>query len=216
MEAGLRSPNHRGMQRAILVCLGALLFLCAQAPEPPLDASTVIATLAQRNAAVKHFTFDVDAHIALLTFPWIRFELKGHGVYTRGSEYMVHFDSVPWFGKAYDTMDMSALDPANWRNLYTMDVGDQEGDTTVLVMHDVKRSRLRDAHATIDPTKGLQEILWTYDYGGHVKLKIDQGPVEGHYFPDTEEAEIVMPAYRAMAWAKFSNYQVVTDESNAQ
>lgn len=204
------------MRRAVLACLGALLFLSAQAPEPPLDASRIIATLAQRNAAVKHFTFDVDAHIALLTFPWIRFELKGHGIYTRGSEYTVHFDHVPWFGHGFETMDMSALDPVNWSNLYTMDVGDQQGDTTTLVMHDVKKSRLRDARATIDATEGLREILWTYDYGGHVKLKIDQNAVDGHYFPTNEEAEIVMPAYRAMAWAKFSNYQVVMDESNAQ
>ncbi len=210
------SPNYRVMRRAVLACLGALLFLTAQAPEPPLDATRIIETLASRNATVKRFTFDVDAHIALLTFPWIRFELKGHGIYTRGSEYIVHFDRVPWFGHSFETMDMSALDPANWSNLYTMDVGDQQGDTTVLVMHDVKRSPLKDAKATIDATKGLREILWTYDYGGHVKLKIDQNRVEGHYFPANEEAEIVMPAYRAMAWATFSNYRVVTDESNAQ
>ena len=204
------------MRRAVVTCLGAFLFLTGQAPAPQPSASGVIETLAQRNAAVKHYTFDVDAHIALLTFPWIRFDLKGHGVYTRGGEYTVHFDHVPWFGRGYDTMDMSALDPMNWSNLYTMDVSDQQGDTTVLVMHDVKRSRMKEARATIDTTKGLREILWTYDYGGHVKLKIDQDLVMGHYFPTAEEAEIVMPAYRAMAWAKFSNYQVEADVPSAQ
>jgi hypothetical protein len=34
--------------------------------------------------------------------------------------------------------------------------------------------------------------------------------VAGYYFPSTEEAEIVMPQYRAMAWATFSNYQIAS------
>jgi hypothetical protein len=43
-----------------------------------------------------------------------------------------------------------------------------------------------------------------------VKLTIVPQPVDGFYFPGSEEAEIVMPHYRAMAWATFSNYQVAT------
>lgn len=202
------------MRRAILACLGALLCLSAQAPDQ--DASRVIATVARHTAAVKHFTFDVDAHIALLTFPWIRFELKGHGAYTRGGDYFVHFDNVPWFGRSFDTMPMSALDISTWPSLYTITLAGQQGDTSTLLMHDVKRSRLKQAQATVDATEGVREILWTYDYGGHVKLKIAPQPVQGYYFPDSEEAEIVMPAYRAMAWAKFSNYQLEIDESGAQ
>ena len=205
--------------RALLGCVAALVVLSAQtpSPSPAPDASRVIAAVAQHNARVKRFTFEVDAHIALLTFPWIRFELKGHGAYTRGGEYFVHFDNVPWFGRSYDTMPMGALDIANWPSLYTMSVADQQGDTTILLMHDVKRSPLKEAHATIDGTQGVRQILWTYNYGGHVKLTIDPQPVSGYYLPGKEEAEIVMPAYRAMAWATFSNYKLEADEQpNAQ
>ena len=204
------------MRRAVLACLGAFLVLSAQAPLPP-DASRVIATFAARNASVKHFTFDVDAHIALLTFPWIRFELRGNGAYTRGGDYTVHFDHVPWFGRGFETMKMNALDISTWPSTYTMAVDSQQGDTTVLLMHDpVHQHPLKDIHATFDPT-GLREILWAYEYGGHVRLKITRQPVAGFYLPSGEEAEIVMPAYRAMAWATFTNYKLDTDaQQNAQ
>jgi hypothetical protein len=208
----------------LILVLGVLL-LTAEAPQPV--ASTVvtlqqppkvIAQVAARNAAVQHFTFDVTARIALLTFPWIRFTMHGHGTYTRGGDYSVHFDDVPWFGKGYDTMPMSALDVTTWPELYTMAVASTDGSTTTLSMHDVKKSNMLEARAKIDADQGLEQILWTYDYGGHVKLTVTPQEVDGFFFPGAEEAEIVMPQYRAMAWATFSNYQVATrtaDSSNA-
>jgi hypothetical protein len=166
-----------------------------------------------RNAPVQHYTFDVDARIALLTFPWIRFTLHGRGTYTRGGEYSVHFENVPWFGRGFETMPLGALDLNNWSALYTMQVAQTDGNVTTLSMHDAKDSHLREARAKVDATQGLLQVLWSYDYGGHVKLTIVPQSVSGYYFPSTEEAEIVMPQYRAMAWATFSNYQVASSHS---
>jgi hypothetical protein len=159
---------------------------------------------------VQHYTFDVDARVALLTFPWIRFTLHGHGAYTRGGEYSVHFENVPWFGRGFETMPMGALDLNNWPVLYTMQVAQTDGNVTTLSMHDARDSHLMEARAKIDAMQGLLQVLWTYDYGGHVKLTIVPQSVAGYYFPSTEEAEIVMPQYRAMAWATFSNYQIAS------
>ncbi|HEY5339511.1 MAG TPA: hypothetical protein VIK27_00665 [Candidatus Aquilonibacter sp.] len=204
------------MTRALLLGLFAVLGLTAQMPAPvPVVPKTplVIATVVSHNAAVQHYTFDVDARIALLTFPWIRFTLHGHGTYTRGGEYSVHFDNVPWFGKGFETMPMSALDVTNFPSLYTIVGSETQGSVTTLTMHDVKKSPLIDAHAKIDAAEGLLQILWRYDYGGHVKLTIVPRAVSGFYFPGSEEAEIVMPRYRAMAWATYSNYHVDTSAS---
>jgi len=203
------------LRRVPILC--AALFLTAQTPQPaatvasaPASPPAVISSFSVHNAALQHYTFDVNARIALLTFPWIRFTLHGHGTYTRGGDYSVHFDNVPWFGRGYDTMPMSALDVTNWTSLYTMSVAGSQGNVTTLSMHDVKKSPLVEARAQIDPSQGLLQIVWTYDYGGHVKLTIVPLTVGGFSFPSTEEAEIVMPNYRAMAWATFSNYQVAT------
>lgn len=202
------------MPRTLILVLGVLL-LTAESPQPASStivqpAPHVIAQVAARNAPIQHFTFDVTARIALLTFPWIRFTMHGHGTYTRGGEYTVHFDDVPWFGKGYETMPMSALDVTTWPQLYTMSVASTQGTLTTLAMHDVKKSNMVEARAKIDAEEGLEQILWTYDYGGHVKLTVTPQEVDGFYFPGAEEAEIVMPNYRAMAWATFSNYQVAT------
>jgi hypothetical protein len=193
--------------------------LVAQVPQAATVASVppatpeVIASFTQRTAPVQHYTFDVTARIALLTFPWIRFTLHGHGAYTRGGEFSVHFDSVPWFGRGFETMPLGALDLNNWPALYTMSVAQTDGHVTTLSMHDANDSHLTEARAKVDPTEGLLQVLWTYDYGGHVKLTIVPQSVSGYYFPSTEEAEIVMPQYRAMAWATFTNYQVATSYS---
>jgi hypothetical protein len=182
----------------------------ASAPPP---APEVISSFTGRIAPVQHYTFDVNARIALLTFPWLRFTLHGRGTYTRGGDFSVHFDNVPWFGRGFDTMPMGALDLNNWPTLYSMQVAQTDGSVTTLAMHDSKDSHLTEARAKIDATQGLLQVLWTYDYGGHVKLTIVPQPVAGYYFPSSEEAEIVMPQYRAMAWATFSNYQVATAHS---
>jgi hypothetical protein len=182
----------------------------AQSPAPAPSPPAVIATLAEKNAALTHYTFTVTAHIALLTFPWIRFTLHGHGTYTRDGPFTVHFDDVPWFGKAYDTMPMTALDPTTWPDSYAITVAGEEQGVVTLSMRDLKKSPLIEARAQLDREQGLKQILWTYNYGGHVKLTVVPQPVDGFYLPSTEEAEIVMPAYRAMAWATFSEYQVET------
>jgi hypothetical protein len=201
------------MTRPVLVGIFMMLTLCAQAPAalPSVSGAAppaVIVAVAGRNSSLQHYTFDVKARIALLTFPWIRFTLHGRGSYTRGGDFSVHFDDVPWFGRGFDTMPMSALDVSNWPSLYTIAVANTQGSIATLSMRDVKKSDLVEARARIDSAQGLLQILWNYDYGGHVKLTIVPTAVGSYYFPGTEEAEIVMPHYRAMAWATFSNYQI--------
>ncbi|MBV9270006.1 MAG: hypothetical protein JO165_02865 [Candidatus Eremiobacteraeota bacterium] len=186
------------------------MLAAATAPTLP-SAQAVIQAAGSRTARIRQYTFDVDAHIALLTFPWIRFRLTGHGQYTRGGAYFVHFDRVPWFGHGFETMPMGALDPQTWPRQYSMSVAQSDGDRTVLRMHDLKKSPLTEAIATFDQQLSVRELLWTYNYGGHVKLDITPQTVSGFAFPGNEDAEIVMPHYRAMAHAVFTNYRVVTD-----
>jgi hypothetical protein len=192
-----------------LLLLAAIALAAPPSPHDPANAA--IDSMTSHNAHVRAYTFDVDAHIALLTFPWIRFRLMGHGQYTRGGAYFVHFDRVPWFGRGFETMPMTALDPQTWSQQYTMSVAQHDGDVTVLSMHDLKKSPLTEAQATIDDKLGVRELLWKYSYGGHVRLNITPDVVSGFALPAREDAEIVMPHYRAMAHAVFSNYHVTTD-----
>jgi len=169
--------------------------------------------LVARNATLHDYTFDASVHVALLTFPWIRFSMSGHGQYTRDGAYTIHFDKVPWFGHGFETISMESLDPKNWPDEYFLESASTLGDDVILAMHDRKKSPLHQALVTIDRDEFVKQILWNYDNGGHVRLSIVPATVSGYALPASEQAEIVMTGYRAMADASFSNYRVNTQLS---
>jgi hypothetical protein len=178
-------------------------------PTPLADpAAAALSAVVQRNASLHDYTFDVDAHIALLTFPWIRFSLSGHGQYTKDGAYTVHFDHVPWFGHGFETISMASLDPKNWPEQYTITLAKPQNDNTVLSLHDRKHTSLDETLVTIDHDQTVREILWNYANGGHVRLSIVPAQISGYALPQSEEAEIVVHGYRAMADASFTNYKV--------
>jgi hypothetical protein len=171
-------------------------------------ATAAIAAVVNRNASLHDYTFDVNAHIALLTFPWLRFSLSGHGQYLKDGTYTVHFDHVPWFGKGFETISMASLDPKTWPDQYTITLAKPQGDNTILSLHDRKHTSLDETLVTIDRDQTVRQILWNYANGGHVRLSIVPIAVSGFNLPQSEEAEIVVRGYRAMADASFTNYKV--------
>ncbi|MGH7706897.1 MAG: hypothetical protein ACREM6_03040 [Vulcanimicrobiaceae bacterium] len=201
--------------------LGMLAVLLAVTPSPqpaagPLvstpDALAVVQTLTQRNAALRSYTFDVHVHVVLHTFPYLKFRLEGDGRYERPSLFSVHFHHVPWFGKGFERMNMGPLDPKNWPTQYTMRIAEQVGDQTLLSFTDRNKSPLTTATALIDPTTGVQELVWKYSYGGRVQLDVHPVAIDGYQLPATEDAEIAMPRYKVSMHADFSNYHVVSDD----
>lgn len=194
--------------------LGALLAMTGVAPgssdiiSDPQGANAALSAVVARNASLHDYTFDVTAHIALLTFPWIRFSLQGRGRYTKDGTYTVHFDHVPWFGKGFETISMAALDPKTWPDEYTLSLEPPAGENTVLSLHDRKHTSLDQTLVTIDADRTVREIRWNYARGGHVRLSIVPQHIGGYDLPRSEEAEIVMSTYRAMADATFSNYRI--------
>jgi hypothetical protein len=207
------SVFRRILACAIAASLAASVSAAAPAsanagPDPQADAA--LSAVVARNASLHDYTFDVTAHIALLTFPWIRFTLQGHGEYTKDGTYLVHFDRVPWFGKGFETISMASLDPKTWPDEYTFSLEKPAGTSTVLSLHDRKHTSLDETLVTIDNDRTVREIRWNYAHGGHVRLSIVPQEVAGYALPQSEEAEIVMNTYRAMADATFSNYRVNT------
>jgi len=114
----------------------------ATAPDDPA-ADRVIAAIATRAAPIKAYTFNLNVRVALLTFPWIRFTLVGHGEYERNGSFLIHFDHVPWFGKGYSTIKMDALDPSNWSKHYVITLAGQDGTVSHLSMRDRSRARFK-------------------------------------------------------------------------
>ena len=196
----------------LIACIIMLSALNASADSPPPEmdpaAADALAQVVARNSSLHDFTFDVNAHIALLTFPWIRFSLSGHGQYTKDGAYTIHFDNVPWFGKGFENMSMSSLDPKTWPDAYTITMAPPKGDSTVLSLHDKKHTSLDETLVTIDRDQTVREILWNYAKGGHVRLTITPVTISGYDLPQAEMADIAVHGYHATAEATFSNYRV--------
>jgi len=200
-----------GLAAFLLAAYGPIAGASGAPDTEPANADPAAAAISQlvaRNGSLHDYSFDVAVHVALLTFPWIRFSMSGHGQYTRDGAYTVHFDHVPWFGHGFETISMASLDPKNWPQEYTIALGQPQGDDVILTMHDRKKSPLNEALVTIDGDQSVRQILWNYSNGGHVRLSIVPVNVSGYALPSAEQAEIVMTGYRAMADATFSNYRV--------
>jgi hypothetical protein len=171
--------------------------------------------MAAKSAAVNGYTFDLNANFKFVSFPWIRFSIDGNGSYERGGQYTVHFTRVPWFGKGYETIKLDPLDPQKWPKQYTIAAQTLSDGGHVFVMHDRKKSPLREARAIIDPDGNVRQIVWTYSYGGRITLVIEPTTVAGHPFPASEDADIDMPHYHVLGHAGFTNYQVTVDPTAA-
>ncbi len=182
------------------------------APDDPA-ADRVIASLATRSAPIKAYTFNLNVHVALLTFPWIHFVLVGHGEYERNGSFLLHFDRVPWFGRGYSTIKMDALDPSNWPKQYVITLARQDGTVSHLSMRDRTTSRLQEATASVDEISGIRDLAWLYDYGGRIVVHVTPIFVSGYPFPQFEDADISMPQYHASAHAEFSDYNVTVEPS---
>jgi hypothetical protein len=206
--------------RSLGASVFALAVLTAQAPTPlptptPDEAAlAAVEHVSRANAPLSRFTFDVVCHIALHSFPWIHLTLHGHGAYVRGGEYKVHFDDPPWYAHGLDTLPMDALDTSTWASTYYLSFLGREGNVSTILMHIIKPSRLIDARAQLDSVEGVRDLLFTYDYG-HLKIHVDPQNIEGFYLPESEEAEIVTPQYRASVSATFTNYHLERDNSGA-
>ncbi len=205
------ASNHGAMTAALLT----VLLAASGGPEvTPDEGIRTIAELSQRTAGIKSYTFDLHVGVVVHMWPEVRFHLDGVGEYRRPSTYKVHFTKVPWFGKGFENVSMEALDPATWPTQYTISA-QRDGDTTVLSMHDRRKSSLKECLATIDAQQGLRQLVWLYSYGGRIQLDINHADQAGFALPSTEDAQINMPSFRVSAHADFTNYRVEVDEATA-
>ncbi|MGZ3498695.1 MAG: hypothetical protein ACXVAK_14190 [Vulcanimicrobiaceae bacterium] len=200
---------------ALLVALqsGTAAVPVPAATESPDPATELIAAMSAHNASLTAYTFDVHVHVAMHSFPWLRFSMDGTGEYQRNGQYMVHFRHVPWFGRGFENLSMTTLDPVNWPKQYEMSVVQHDGDVSVLSMHEQKGGGLKDIRATVDQNAGVREIAWEYKNGGLIRLSIAPAQVGKYSLPASEDAVITVPIVKATAHGEFTNYRIVSEQT---
>lgn len=195
-------------QRAALTA--AAIGMLAEAPAPSEEAAKIFAVSGTRTAQVQSYTSKLNVDFALRTFPYLKFHVTGHIEYKRPNLYSVHFDHVPWFGKGFENMKMDPLEPQTWPEHYDVASVAHEGDRTHFEMRDKVAGNVKGIHAELD-ADGLRRIEWKYVNGGRIDVRVNPVVVEGVPVPQTEDADIKLPAYHVTAHATFSEYKIVTD-----
>ncbi|HEX3468270.1 MAG TPA: hypothetical protein VHT05_09350 [Candidatus Elarobacter sp.] len=190
--------------------------LLAEAPAPQApseEAARVFALTGSRTAPVQSYTSKLHLDFALRSFPYLKFHLEGKVEYKRPNLYSVHFEHVPWFGKGFENVKLDPLEPQTWAQHYDVASLSHDGDRTSLEMHDKVAGNVKQIHAELD-SDGLRRIAWEYVNGGRIEVRVDPVEVAGVPVPETEDAEIKLPAYHVVAHATFSDYKIVTDKGS--
>ena len=189
--------------------LTASIALLGEAPAPSApteEAAHVFAVSGARTSAVQSYTSKLHVDFALRSFPYLKFHLEGRMDYKRPNIYSVHFDHVPWFGKGFENIKADPLQPATWT--------ERNGERTLVDMRDKITGNVKGIHAELD-ADGLRKIQWLYVNGGKINVEVNPSNVDGVPVPETEDADIKLPAYHVTAHARFSDYKIVTDAPKA-
>ena len=173
------------------------------------EAARVLALLAERNAALDGYSFDLRVKIAMHTFPWLQPYLIGNGTYERPGRYSITFRQVPALAKNYQKVTGEMLDPASWPQKYAITVGREGSGDVELILHERIKGEITEARATIDTTTGsVKRMRFHYEHGGTIEIVQRSEAVQGFVLPVTQDAEIAMPGVKATAHATFSNYRL--------
>jgi len=200
--------------RAALIAASVVMLAETPAPAPSGEETARLFSAVPARAGVQSYTSKLHVDFALRSFPYLKFHLEGSIAYKRPNLYTVHFDHVPWFGKGFENMKMDPLEPQTWPEHYDIASIAHDGARTHVEMRDKTAGNVKGIHAELDPD-GLRRIEWQYVNGGRIDVRVNPVLVEGVVVPNSEDADIKLPAYHVVAHATFSEYKIVTDGTAA-
>jgi len=200
------------MRSALLCGLALVASTTLLAEAPAEDAARTFAATGARTAAVRSYTSALHVDFALRSFPYLSFHVKGQTAFARPDLYSVHFDHVPGFAHGFENIKADPLEPQTWPEHYDIHSVTRVGDRTMVEMTDKVAGNVKGVHAELD-ANGLRRIVWTYTNGGVIDVAIVPTLIDGVPVPQTEDADIKLPAYHVHAHATFDDYKIVQDGS---
>jgi hypothetical protein len=153
------------------------------------------------------YTFQLDVAMAMRSFPWLHFHMRGVGLYQPGESYTVHFTKIPWFApRKQQDADLSMLDPLMWPKRYTYtQIGELDGNT-LFALRALNDPTLVSATVGIGPQGGARTLDVTYNDGTHVQSAVTLSKVGPFLLPTTMDAKIDEPHMALTADADFKDY----------
>lgn len=201
---------------AVAQILALLVAVVApQSPQPakPLDASTVIARIEQRNPSLQSFQTRVHVDVHMLTFPWLSPKLDGTAYYKRPDNYEVVFDRVPSYAKGIKQLFADVADPSEWVRDWNITLrGTENVDghpyLALRMTKKIRSDQITDTVAYVDPTSyQVMRMDWHYTNGGTITMTQTYKQQGTYDVIATQHADIRIPRVHAVANASYAEYQ---------
>lgn len=190
---------------------GVVVVICAAAAPSRLGGA--VADAYAQDGTLASYTFQIHGVMAMRSFPWLHFRFVGYGRYVRGVRYVVHLTQVPFFAKAFNRVDLSALAPSVWPHRYVVARAGSDGSEDLYSLLDPHDKSLQNAIVRVDPTRGIREIRMSYNNGSTVDLSIQCGRENGYLVPDAAAGQIGAPVGKLSVTASFDNYDLLANRS---
>lgn len=186
----------------------------AAAPQPPSDASAVIARMLASNPALITYRARVHVGVHMLNFPYLSPVLDGTTYYKRPGNFEVVFDSVPFYMKGFSRLFADMGDAAVWQRDSNVALLGTRGVSgrPLLVLRMTKKVHsdiLAYTDAYVDPrTYELLRMVWHYRSGGTIVMTQSYRLQAGFVVPFEQHATIDIPHVHAVGDAVYGSYQV--------
>ncbi len=192
---------------------GVCLLLLGISPTGTLDGESSFALASDRNPSLSAYTFHMRVAMAMRHFPWLHFHIDGEGRYVRGEDYVVHFNSMPFFVRGIRQIDLSPLDPSIWPKQYDIVATDAHDGMTTFTLRPRKQdprdpNPLVEALVTLDSNYSTREVDLRYR-SGEIRMDITLAEIQGFRLPASGVVGVDMPGQSLSARASFTDYTIV-------
>ncbi|MFN2459329.1 MAG: hypothetical protein ABR591_01355 [Candidatus Velthaea sp.] len=178
------------------------------APAPPLDA--VLSRLAADPVTPREYTANVDLHVKLRVFPFIRLTLHGNSSYKRPGLYHFVFRGVPKAAEKFNDLNYDLGDPSKWPARYDIAFAPQSTPALPVIRLTPKvRGMVKTLDVAVEMSKGhLMKATWSRFDGGTITLVQKFAPVGDREIVAQQTATIDIPHMKAELSANYEDFVV--------
>lgn len=202
----LRTLAAIPMIAALLTCGAAAQVEMAGTP----SLETVLSRLSDDPVTPREYTANVNLHVKLRVFPFIRLTLHGNSSYRRPGLYHFVFRGVPKAAEKFNDLNYDLGDAKKWPDRYDIAFAPQSTPAEPVVRLTPKtRGMVRSLDVAVDMTKGhMTRATWTRNDGGTIVLVQRYTPVGDRELVAQQAATIDIPHMKAELSADYDHFVV--------
>lgn len=173
-------------------------------------APSLLARLIALSSGVKSYTADVEAHVAMHTFPYLSPTLEGKYYHKEPSmDKIVFTGGLPFIAQEFSRVYPRIESPSRWQAVYRISTEGQRNGITTFRLVPRKHGRVDHIDAEVDDkTAELLSLRWVYTDGGYATLHQRYALVQGHELVTRQTGHFDASHYDADLTSMFSHFHL--------